>query len=883
MSITQEEFEKLTRDDLEKLKFVLDSNWNVCVRWFWVKWDDWNDWKTILNWSVDPTTEWVDGDFYINTTSWQIFWPKATVWGTWTDLIWADWTNGTNWVNWNWISSIVLLSWDHSPWTLDTYRITYTDTTTFDFQVYNWADWSWSLVSVVWWTNISIDNTNPNNPVVNFWLWTNENFVTDTEKTAIWTIWWKENVANKWQANWYAPLWADSKISSTYLPSYVDDVIEVANYASLPVTWETWKIYITLDTNFEYRWSWSVYVEIKDSWETEQSLGVLINNATEKTTPVDTDMVWLMDSAWSNILKKVSWANIKATLKTYFDSLTTTLTNKTISLTNNTISWTKSEFDTACNNWNFVFTDWNQTIDWVKTFSSSPIVPTPTTDMEVATKKYVDDNAWWWASTQSTFTAWEDILIWNAFCLPWNIPIWSFTNLEDISTLASNKRKSIQIIWSWISSNTIWFYIKKTWTLATNFWVRIETDNNGVPSWTLADINATTNIWFWTITTSLSEINATFPWSFTLTNLVKYHIVVFNGTYGSETLSTANYYSLGYVTYLNKKINTYWLFAYWSWNNQNITTFTGNRIAGNLWFRILATRNIAIKSVTKADLANGTTVTIKTDAWVTIWTATAVSNIATFTNPIVLENGLYYRVLLATWNYSREVYMQASFPMVKNWFTIISWAEDTTNSAYYGWNIEAIETQEVQEDNIASNKNIYLNSNFLNKNLLYKANASYLETSNVIWISTETKLALNTFIWDISWINQNQTFLTTDFWKDLYLTNTDWIIWVTPWTNIVKVWKIINNTSFEINIDQVKQLWVITPTVWASPYTYQNTTWRPVLVSITWGTVSQVAYSRDNTNYYQTSAATNTFVYLWINDYVKVTYSVIPTLKTFTF
>ena len=33
----------------------------------------------------------------------------------------------------------------------------------------------------------------------------------------------------------------------------------------------------------------------------------------------------------------------------------------------------------------------NQTIEGIKTFVSSPIVPTPTTDFQVATKKYVDD------------------------------------------------------------------------------------------------------------------------------------------------------------------------------------------------------------------------------------------------------------------------------------------------------------------------------------------------------------------------------------------------------------------------------------------------------------------------------------------------------------
>lgn len=60
------------------------------------------------------------------------------------------------------------------------------------------------------------------------------------------------------------------------------------------------------------------------------NVGTSIDGATAKTTPVDADTMPLIDSAASNVLKKVTWANIKATLKTYFDSLTTTLTNKRI-------------------------------------------------------------------------------------------------------------------------------------------------------------------------------------------------------------------------------------------------------------------------------------------------------------------------------------------------------------------------------------------------------------------------------------------------------------------------------------------------------------------------------------------------------------------------
>lgn len=61
--------------------------------------------------------------------------------------------------------------------------------------------------------------------------------------------------------------------------------------------------------------------------ETTTTIGALINGATTKTTPVDVDQVGLMDSAASNVLKKLSWASIKATLKTYFDTLYATVTH----------------------------------------------------------------------------------------------------------------------------------------------------------------------------------------------------------------------------------------------------------------------------------------------------------------------------------------------------------------------------------------------------------------------------------------------------------------------------------------------------------------------------------------------------------------------------
>jgi len=74
-----------------------------------------------------------------------------------------------------------------------------------------------------------------------------------------------EVTSAKNQVNGYAGLDSSGKVASAQLPSYVDDVVEAANQAALPVTGETSKIYVTLDTNKIYRWSGSAYVEISAS------------------------------------------------------------------------------------------------------------------------------------------------------------------------------------------------------------------------------------------------------------------------------------------------------------------------------------------------------------------------------------------------------------------------------------------------------------------------------------------------------------------------------------------------------------------------------------------------------------------------------------------
>ena len=72
-------------------------------------------------------------------------------------------------------------------------------------------------------------------------------------------------VALKGAANGVAELGADGRVPSGQLPSYVDDVLEYANFAAFPATGETGKIYVNLDQNKTWRWSGSAYVEISAS------------------------------------------------------------------------------------------------------------------------------------------------------------------------------------------------------------------------------------------------------------------------------------------------------------------------------------------------------------------------------------------------------------------------------------------------------------------------------------------------------------------------------------------------------------------------------------------------------------------------------------------
>lgn len=116
----------------------------------------------------------------------------------------------------------------------------------------------------------------------------------------------KEDKANKNVANGYCPLDASSLVPSANLPSYVDDVLEFANFAAFPGSGETGKIYIAIDTGFVYRWSGSVYVDITSKVDSVNSqTGVVVLDADDISDAATTNKF-----ATSGQLAKVDFISV---------------------------------------------------------------------------------------------------------------------------------------------------------------------------------------------------------------------------------------------------------------------------------------------------------------------------------------------------------------------------------------------------------------------------------------------------------------------------------------------------------------------------------------------------------------------------------------------
>lgn len=130
-------------------------------------------------------------------------------------------------------------------------------------------------------------------------------------------------INSKGAPNGLASLNESGVIPSTQLPSYVDDVVEVAAFSNLPSKGESGKIYIVTSTNIQYRWSGTAYVEISKSIALGETSSTAYPGDKGKAT---TDVVnSLSDTLVNDVLVAQSNQNsVSLTIK----SMTKTTANK---------------------------------------------------------------------------------------------------------------------------------------------------------------------------------------------------------------------------------------------------------------------------------------------------------------------------------------------------------------------------------------------------------------------------------------------------------------------------------------------------------------------------------------------------------------------------
>ena len=118
--------------------------------------------------------------------------------------------------------------------------------------------------------------------------------------------------------------------------------------------------------------------------------------ATSKTTPIDADELPLVDSAALNVLKKLTWANLKATIKTYTDTLYQPLATALTSWAAITRATGFDTFTATPSSANLAALLTDKTGTGSVVFSNSPTftgpvtIPSPTNTTDAATKGYVD-------------------------------------------------------------------------------------------------------------------------------------------------------------------------------------------------------------------------------------------------------------------------------------------------------------------------------------------------------------------------------------------------------------------------------------------------------------------------------------------------------------
>ena len=453
------------------------------------------------------------------------------------------------------------------------------------------------------------------------------------------------------------------------------------------------------------------------------------------------------------------------------------------------------------NRMDFIDADWNFSTEWSITAQDIVALWNTSTNGTSSATNFVSpkwnlqwqiDTLWWlsfpMALYDSTYMAGEAITAWQCvFVESWPTAAQATTK-QNIGDVVWNTRVSFPIIWTWVAGNTFKVNICKTGTghnSNQNLNFRIETDNAGSPSWTLADANATATIAPASLTTSLADTTLTLTGAFTPVLWTKYHIVARQGSslnYADTIVNATNYYNIWY-SLNDTSTRNWWQYNGTSWVStySPVTDVATNNPTVQYWgpatykgMKFTATKDIYLISFLRSTW-NTMSARVIDSIWTVLTSSFTISwDTYTLNSPIFFAKWTTFKIELNDAVYG-WFYVNTSFPQAKTNITIVSGSDNNSDNTGEYWNITNVITKEVDK------KWIYLSSTMAQDQLLSLTDADFAyKLPNLPRIST-----WNYAIWTypkcvFAW---NTTLLTVSKDTVYYLSWAPWAISTSPWTN----------------------------------------------------------------------------------------------------
>ena len=373
------------------------------------------------------------------------------------------------------------------------------------------------------------------------------------------------------------------------------------------------------------------------------------------------------------------------------------------------------------------------------------------------------------------------------------------------------------------------------------------------------------------------EVNKTVSVFITWENITQYDALYLHTDWKVYKTDSTNLAKMNFIwiatetisIWLNIKVNTLWVSNFSSWLTIWATYYPNN-------------------VVTNANLTQLVTDNESEWVWITwatwwSWYRTAhYMKFTTWNKAITLTSAkIWYHMVSSQNQWWRYYYVSARILADNAW---------VPNKASVIWQLSTYQAFADTQNTTSSYTATWSIS--LSANTTYWLDAMVYFDAYIVWTTYIKVLYKNVKVsWNIHWTENLRTaWPYVEDTNDLYydITFADWnVLWNIstnpPLLNIVPIWNAIATDKLFLLSNWLKSQALITPTVWASPYTYKNITWKQIIVSITWWTTSLIQISRDNSTFYQVWTVSNIEVVLWINDYLKITYTVAPVLKIFTF